>query len=180
MLLAQKIKGDLIKKAKIKKDYAKLKRNANNLDEHQDQLPQPATEDPIQDHHDAGPEPTTSPHPDRQAMMASDQSTQELGPSQVSTKDRSPDPRNRHRERKPKHQPFQAQYTAAQKRKAEAETRRKEREEAERQRQQKLEERERFRKAMAKARTGGKNGQRKLGRESKVLLERVKRMTDAT
>jgi hypothetical protein len=31
---------------------------------------------------------------------------------------------------------------------------------------------------MAKARSGGLNGQRKLGRESKVLLERVKRMTD--
>ena len=49
-----------------------------------------------------------------------------------------------------------------------------------RQRQQKLEERERFRKAMAKARTGGKNGQRKLGRESKVLLERVQRMVSET
>jgi flagellar biosynthesis/type III secretory pathway protein FliH len=83
------------------------------------------------------------------------------------------------RQRKPKHQPFQAEYTAAQKRKAEAEARRKEREEADRQRQLKLEERERFRKAMAKARTGGKNGQRKLGRESKVLLERVRRMTGA-
>ena len=39
-----------------------------------------------------------------------------------------------------------------------------------------MEERERFRRAMAKARTGGPNGQRKLGRESKVLLEKVKRM----
>lgn len=29
---------------------------------------------------------------------------------------------------------------------------------------------------MAKARTGGPNGQRKLGRESNVLLEKVKRM----
>jgi len=29
---------------------------------------------------------------------------------------------------------------------------------------------------MAKARTGGKNGQRKLGRESTVLLEKVKRL----
>lgn len=39
-----------------------------------------------------------------------------------------------------------------------------------------MEERERFRRAMAKARTGGKNGQRKLGRESKVLLEKVRRV----
>jgi hypothetical protein len=29
---------------------------------------------------------------------------------------------------------------------------------------------------MAKARTGGKNGQRKLGKESKVLLEKVRRI----
>ena len=42
----------------------------------------------------------------------------------------------------------------------------------------KVEERERFRRAMAKARTGGPNGQRKLGRESKVLLEKVKKMVE--
>jgi hypothetical protein len=53
---------------------------------------------------------------------------------------------------------------------------RKAREAAELERQAKIEERERFRKAMAKARTGGPNGQRKLGRESNVLLEKVKRM----
>ena len=49
-------------------------------------------------------------------------------------------------------------------------------EEANRQRLVKMEERERFRKAMARARTGGKNGQRKLGRESVVLLEKVRRV----
>ena len=170
---ALKIKGDLIKKAKIKKDYAKLKRNANNLDENQDRRPRPATKDEVYDEHDTGVETTTSPHPDRQAMMDS---------SPVPETTTKSDPRSGEpsgQQRKPKHQPFQAQYTAVQKRKEEAEIRRKEREEAEQQRQLKLEERERFRKAMAKARTGGKNGQRKLGRESKVLLERVKRMTAA-
>jgi hypothetical protein len=59
--------------------------------------------------------------------------------------------------------------------KAEAEARRLEFERRDSEKRQKIEERERFRKAMAKARTGGKNGQRKLGKESKVLLERVKR-----
>ena len=43
-------------------------------------------------------------------------------------------------------------------------------------RQQKAEERERFRRAMAKARKPDRYGQRKLGRESKVLLEKVKKM----
>lgn len=80
------------------------------------------------------------------------------------------------RKRKPKSIPFQREYEQAQKRKAEAEERRKAREEAERQRQLKIAERERFRKAMEKARRGGPNGQRKLGRESKPLLERVKRL----
>lgn len=89
-----------------------------------------------------------------------------------------PPPRDlapRHR-RKPKSPPFKREHHQAQQRKAEAEERRKAYEEAERQRRLRIEERERFRRAMAKARTGGPNGQRKLGRESKVLLERVKRM----
>ena len=43
-------------------------------------------------------------------------------------------------------------------------------------RKQRIAERERFRKAMAKAKSGGLNGQRKLGRESKVLLEKVKKL----
>lgn len=42
----------------------------------------------------------------------------------------------------------------------------------------KLQERERFRRAMAKARVGGRNGQRRLGRESEVLLERVRRVVE--
>ncbi|KAI1148560.1 hypothetical protein F4825DRAFT_92674 [Nemania diffusa] len=49
-----------------------------------------------------------------------------------------------------------------------------ERKEAER--QHKTEERERFRRAMAKARKPGRDGQRRLGRESGLLLEKVKRM----
>ena len=72
--------------------------------------------------------------------------------------------------------PFRKEARLAQQRKEEAEARRRIFEENNRQRLEKLEERERFRKAMTKARAGGKNGQRKLGRESKVLLERVKRM----
>ncbi|MBE3044371.1 hypothetical protein IMZ48_17750 [Candidatus Bathyarchaeota archaeon] len=40
----------------------------------------------------------------------------------------------------------------------------------------KIKERQRFRKLSAKAREVGPNGQRKLGRESEVMLEKVKRM----
>ena len=85
----------------------------------------------------------------------------------------------RHRRPKqPKPIPFEKEARLAQQRKEEAEIRRRAIEDSRAERQQKIEERERFRKAMAKARTGGKNGQRKLGRESKVLLEKVKRVMD--
>ena len=80
------------------------------------------------------------------------------------------------RHRKPKPVPFQKEAREAQERKEQAEERRKAIEEGNRQRREKNEERERFRRAMAKARTGGRNGQRKLGRESQVLLEKVKKM----
>lgn len=71
---------------------------------------------------------------------------------------------------------FEKEQAAADAKKKESEERRAEFERREAEKKLKLAERERFRKAMAKARTGGKNGQRKLGRESQVLLEKVKRM----
>lgn len=83
-------------------------------------------------------------------------------------------PERRPRERKPKRPKyFEKEQAFAEQQKAEAEARRAEFERRSNERKQKIEERERFRKAMAKARSGGKNGQRKLGKESKVLLERV-------
>lgn len=107
-------------------------------------------------------------HPARQAMLEQPRATHI--PSQGAPSDR---PQQR-KTRKPKPVPFEKEARLARERREEDEKRRHEVEEARTERQRKLEERERFRKAMAKARTGGKNGQRKLGRESKVLLERVK------
>jgi hypothetical protein len=171
---ARKIKSKLIETAKIKKNYAKLKRQANIPDQPDEALPQPATTDPGY----AVPEPTTSPHPDRQALMNKppEIETQTEPKADQRGRKREPQAETRGRTRKPKHQPFAKEYSQAQQRKADAEERRKAREEADCQRRRKVEERERFRKAMAKARTGGRNGQRKLGRESGVLLERVRRM----
>jgi hypothetical protein len=71
---------------------------------------------------------------------------------------------------------FEKEETYAEQKRAEAEARRLEFERRDRERKQKIEDRERFRRAMAKARSGGRNGQRKLGKESQVLLERVRRM----
>ena len=81
-----------------------------------------------------------------------------------------------HHSRRQKIIPFAKEHRAAQRQKREAEERRAAYENSQRERAEKIEERDKFRKAMAKARSGGKNGQRKLGRESTVLLDRIKRM----
>ena len=112
-------------------------------------------------------------HPARQAMIrepASHEQTAQQPPPPPSDYE----PKNKSRRRKP--QPFAKEAKFAEERKQEARKRREAFEENKRIRQQKLEERERHRRAMAKARMGGKNGQRKLGRESKILLEKVQRL----
>lgn len=163
--IVQKIKKDLIHKAKVKKSYAKLK-------ERELQQPQAGTSINHSAEDNAA-EPSLALHPERQEMLDKPpQAPEEVHPRPTPVHSRTP------RQRRPKPIPFEKEARLAEKRKAEADARRKEIEEAQRQRQRKIEERERFRKAMAKARTGGKNGQRKLGRESKVLLEKVKRFVE--
>lgn len=155
-----KIKKDLIHKAKIKKSYAKLK--AREAIENPVALPDSTTPD------EPATEPSQELHPERQAML---DAPREPTPPQDNNFQRRP------RERRPKRPKyFEKEQAFASKQKAEADARRAEFERRDKERRQKTEERERFRKAMAKARTGGKNGQRKLGKESKVLLERVKRI----
>ncbi|MCJ1381204.1 hypothetical protein MMC17_004313 [Xylographa soralifera] len=154
----QKIKKDLIHKAKLKRSYAKLKER--ELDSKTSIYAEAPPEEPA----------SLELHPARQAMLDAPEE-----PPQGTTTSTSGDQR-RPRSRKPKPIPFQKEAREAQKRKEEAQARQEAYEQSSRQRQQKLEERERFRKVMAKARTGGRNGQRKLGRESQVLLEKVKRV----
>ena len=157
-----KIKKDLIHKAKIKKSYAKLKSQVPIKD-----TPLPAITN-LSEEEEAATEPAQALHPERQAML---DAPREPTPPAGSDFQRQPKDR---RPRRPKY--FEKEQAFAEQKKAEAEARRAEIERRNSERKQKIEERERLRKAMAKARTGGKNGQRKLGRESQVLLERVKRM----
>jgi len=163
--IVQKIKKNLIHKAKVKRSYAKLKER---------ELQQPQAIRPIDPSVEVETaEPSLELHPERQEMLDKPpQGPEEVHPRPAPSHSRAP------RQRRPKPIPFEKEARLAEKRKAEAEARRKEIEEAQKQRQRKVEERERFRKAMAKARTGGKNGQRKLGRESQVLLEKVKRVVE--
>lgn len=161
----QKIKKDLIHKAKVKKSYAKLKERELQQPQTNSSIDYAAAEDAV--------EPSLALHPERQEMLDKPPPAPEEGRPRP-----GPDHTRPPRQRRPKPIPFGKEAKLAAQRKTEAEARRKAIEEAQRQRQQKIEERERFRKAMAKARTGGKNGQRKLGRESKVLLEKVKRFVE--
>lgn len=156
----QKIKQDLIHKAKLKRSYAKLKERELQPSQHTrpSDLSGAADLEPAR----------LELHPARQAMLDEPEKTQE---ERAKSGDRP-----KERRKRPKTVPFSKEVREAQEQKEEAERRRKAIEEANIQRQRKMEERERFRRAMAKARTGGKNGQRKLGRESKVLLEKVKRV----
>ena len=159
----QKIKQDLIRKAKVKKSYSKIKeREAIHT------KPSVYTSTPPPEENSA----SLELHPERQAMLEEP----EHAPRE---KNQDPDQQQQPRQRKPRRPkpvPFRKEAVLAQQRREENERRRKEVEEGNRQRQEKVAERERFRKAMAKARSGGRDGQRKLGRESKVLLEKVQRM----
>ncbi|KAI4621885.1 hypothetical protein J4E80_004259 [Alternaria sp. BMP 0032] len=167
----EKIKKGLITKAKLKKQYAKLKAREENEettprksvydresaddDEYEDEEPTESVQ-----------EPTLEPHPDRVAML----------------EEKSPEPEStqtwERRQRRARPQPFLKETEVARKKREEIEARQKAREEAEKERAKKIAERERFRKTMAKAR--GPNGQRKLGRESTVLLAKAQRLMGKT
>ena len=78
--------------------------------------------------------------------------------------------------RRSKPRPFEWESRLAEQKREEARARQLVFEASNKERQEKFEERERFRRSMDKARKPDKNGQRKLGRESKLLLEKVKKM----
>ncbi|KAL8740507.1 MAG: hypothetical protein Q9190_006801 [Brigantiaea leucoxantha] len=141
---------------KIKKEYAKIRER---------QEPEPTV--PTKNEQNAA---SLELHPERQAMLDAPGDQENKRPKNFSQQQR-----RKHLPRR-KRDPFEKESRFAQKQKEEAEARHKAIEEAQQRRQQKLEERERFRRAMAKARSGGQNGQRKLGRESKILLEKVKNL----
>ncbi|KAK1728876.1 uncharacterized protein BDZ83DRAFT_607311 [Colletotrichum acutatum] len=85
------------------------------------------------------------------------------------------EPRQQRRPRKPGY--YEKQLAHAEKKRAEAEARRAEIQRRREERERKTADRERYRRAMAKARKGSENGgQRRLGRESALLLEKVRRM----
>ncbi|KAK4215650.1 hypothetical protein QBC37DRAFT_458225 [Rhypophila decipiens] len=201
-----KIKHDLITKAKVKKQYAKVKAELA-------QKQQPSTLEPeakqTRDGKQHGGEedegvPEGQIHPSRAALLVeddnNDQATPEEGaqaprePKQKQRKSgrgkkitgenateigvrepraRSPTPKHP-RQRRPGY--FDKQLAEAERKKAEAEARAAEIARRQAERNKAVAERERFRKAMAKAKTPGRDGKRKIGREGGLLLDRVKKL----
>lgn len=195
---AVKIKQELIVKSKIKKEYAKVKKQ---LDQQQPgkgkDIFAKAAEEEGEQHGENGvegkadgellsgdkareksPRPEPEIHPDRVRMLDGEEEA-DL-PEDVNGFRTRPDAeqaRNRDRrrqQRKPGY--FDKELREAERKKAEAEARAKERERREKEREKAIKERERHRRIMAKARSGGRDGKRKLGKESIVMLDRVKRL----
>ncbi|KAK3306978.1 uncharacterized protein B0T15DRAFT_528775 [Chaetomium strumarium] len=198
-----KIKKELITKAKVKKQYAKIKAEhqkqatastttqtvTEENTKAEDSAGAPARSEPQQQEHDFPPPAPAQIHPYRQAMLGSasqpskldnEESQPKQPDQQVSGEDTAgARPERRQQRRHPRKQRpdyFARELAAAERAKKQAEERAAELARREQERQQRIAERERYRKMMAKAKTPGKDGKRKIGREGKVLLERVKKV----
>lgn len=182
----QKIKDDLIQKAKVKKAYAKLKSNDEEDKAGAKYDPYAEVQDPtrpvdIEDERDDTvapgnePEPSGEIHPERQAMLDAPEESQ---PNDVTRKRRD---RKIRKERGGGERNYDRQNGGRRdttrpvrykKEFALAEEKRKQNEARQLARQQ----REKERKAMMKAKQPGKDGKLKLGKQSNVLLSRVQRL----
>lgn len=173
----QKIKKDLIHKAKLKQQYAKLKAreektaapSGKSVYDREAEASDGGSDGDNGEPAETIPEPSLEPHPDRVKMLEEEDKTPEA-------KYERPTDR---RQQRPRPQPFLKESEVARKHKDEVEVRQKARETADKERAAKLAERERFRKTMAKAH-GGSNGKRKLGLESTVLLTKIQRSMGKT
>ncbi|KAL2129148.1 hypothetical protein VTI74DRAFT_8168 [Chaetomium olivicolor] len=183
-----KIKKDLITKAKVKKQYAKIKAEHQKKAAAAPQAPAIPPDDetatatqPTQEETNAQPAPAPAIHPERQAML---DSSSRLNPEVRQNPDdanQQDQPSQERRPRRPRNQRpdyFNKELAEAEKAKKAAEERAAEFARREQERQQRIAERERYRRAMAKAKAPGRDGKRKLGRESKLLLDKVKKMME--
>ncbi|KAJ6447133.1 rRNA processing domain-containing protein [Purpureocillium lavendulum] len=185
-----KIKKDLIHKAKVKKEYAKIKEREQHgrqrghasskaaasgdvgLDDERDaaaQEGQDGSDALIADDDSAAAE---TMHPTRELMLKDEEKAQVgAGQDETAAADGGPDGMRR-RTRRPGY--YDKQLQKAEQRRAEAEERAAEVRRRREERERKLAERDRFKRAMAKTR--GRDGKKKLGRESTILLDKVKRL----
>lgn len=184
----------MIHRAKVKKQYAKIKAADQKAAEAK---PQPGHREEEEDEEEKGDDEVKSAqddaeehdeqegdeeeegeegegegekmHPTRQLMIKDEDMAQVGADPERST---GPSDGQRRRTRRPGY--YEKQLQKAAQRREEAEARRKEHERRMAERAQKQAERERFKRAMAKTRD--KDGKKKLGRESALLLEKVKKL----
>ncbi|EHK22183.1 uncharacterized protein TRIVIDRAFT_81760 [Trichoderma virens Gv29-8] len=163
-------KRDLIHRAKVKKEYAKIKaaeeakarpRHGGEKDDDESEV-KSAPGDARDDDGEEG----EKMHPTRQLMIKDEDM------AQTGAEATGPSDGQRRRTRRPGY--YDKQLKKAAERREAAETKRKEYEQRMEERAQKQAEREKFKKAMAKTRD--KDGNKKLGRESALLLEKVKKL----
>jgi hypothetical protein len=147
----QKIKADLIQKAKVKKAYAKVRAAAA-----QDELPSVYSKAETETEHPDPAPVSLELHPDRQAMVDAPEAQYT---TTTTRQDRPP------RERRLKPDRFSKEKEVAAQRREDLAAR-----------QRARDEREKERHAMLKARRPGRDGKIKLGRQSQVLLSKVKRL----
>ncbi|OAA54019.1 hypothetical protein ISF_08499 [Cordyceps fumosorosea ARSEF 2679] len=163
-----KIKKDLIHKAKVKKAYAKIKEReqkdaADGEAEQQDDDAGSQDENEV----DGGGSKEVM-HPTRELMIKDEEVAQN---SAHGERDGASDGQRR-RTRRPGY--YDKQLARAAERRAETERLALERQERVAERMARVAERDRFKRAMAK--TVGRDGKKKLGRESGILLDKVKKM----
>jgi hypothetical protein len=182
-----RIKKQLIHKAKVKKAYAKIKEReqpnlAKDLKPYQTQEAEESEEDAEDEEQaeEAGEEaaedqepPKEKMHPTRHLMLKDEDNAQTgAGKGDRDASGAVSRDGERRRTRRPGY--YDKQLKKAEERRAEAEQRANEIQQRREERARKLAERERFKKAMAKTRD--KDGKKKLGRESVLLLDKVKKM----
>lgn len=215
-----KIKKNLITKAKVKKQYAKVKAQvqaelekrpavndplliaAQEEEEEKERRRRQAQEAEQQQQQQSGDAPTTSDpspppkspasptiHPSRLNNLDPrsppgpvdgpnpnllDPTHPDLQPRKPRHNNNNNNSNNNNRKHRPDY--YSKELSAAQKAREAAEKRAAEIARREAEKQARIADRERFRKQMAKAKTTGKDGKRKIGREGKLLLERVQRL----
>lgn len=173
----EKKKKDMIHRAKVKKAYARIK-----AQEHGDD-PQPRAEahsnseseaeasgdeEPTTTTEAATAEPPEKPtEPPKKTEPTEPRDSPELDPQMHPA-------RQSNLRKRPGY--FDRALKESAKRKAQREAREAEFQRRREERERRVRERQRFRKVSARAREVGPDGRRKLGRESEVLLEKVKRM----
>lgn len=176
-----KIKHNLITKAKVKKQYAKVKAEFQQQEQQNKPVPTDDTANEASSGTHAEEEGTAEDapaqiHPERQAMLDDPDAPADQDDGQKEGDTERPRWKERRQQIRRRPDYFEKELAESERLRAEAAARQAEVARREKEKAKRIAERERYRNAMAKAKAPGKDGKRKLGRESRLLLDKVKRI----